>query len=193
MEEKPNAGTVSLWELFSTMFRVGLFTFGGGYAMIAQIRETVVDSKHWIDEDELMQVIMIAESTPGPIAINLATYLGYKKHGIAGSAAATLGVVLPSLIIIYVISLFLDRFMANAVVKNAFVGIRCAVALLIFRAGWGMLRKVEKKPLPLITFGIVTALMLAGELFSFTVSTILLIAAGGLLGALAYRKKGAGK
>ena len=100
-----------LLSLFLTFFKIGLFTFGGGYAMISQIKETIVEKKGWIDEEELMQMITVAESTPGPIAINMATYIGYKKGGVLGSACATLGVVLPSFIIIVLIASILNKLM----------------------------------------------------------------------------------
>lgn len=175
-----------LWSLFITFFKIGLFTFGGGYAMIANIREIVVEKLGWLDEDELLQVITIAESTPGPIAINLATYVGYKKKGILGSAFATLGVVLPSLIIIYTISLFLDAFMANKYVAYAFVGIKCGVAFLILKAGLTMFAKLEKKLLPMIMFGVVFAAMLIFELFSVSFSSVIIILIGGVIGITAY-------
>lgn len=175
-----------LWSLFITFFKIGLFTFGGGYAMIANIREIVVEKLGWLDEDELLQVITIAESTPGPIAINLATYVGYKKKGILGSAFATLGVVLPSLIIIYTISLFLDAFMANKYVAYAFVGIKCGVAFLILKAGLTMFAKLEKKLLPMIMFGVVFAAMLIFELVSVSFSSVIIILIGGVIGITAY-------
>ena len=179
-----------LLSLFLTFFKIGLFTFGGGYAMIANIREVVVEKHCWLDEDDLMQVIAIAESTPGPIAINLATYVGYKKKGFWGSLWATLGVILPSLIIIYVISLFLDAFMANRYVAYAFTGIKCAVAFLILKAGLDMLVKLERRTLPLTVFSLVFAAMLLLELFAIQFSSILLIAAGGILGMAVYSRKG---
>jgi chromate transporter len=154
--------------------------------MIANIRELVVDKKKWLDEDELMQVIAVAESTPGPIAINLATYVGYKKGGFFGSLLATLGVVLPSLIIIFTISLFLDAFMSNQYVQYAFVGIKCAVAFLILKAGLNMFKKLPKKPLPLVCFGAVFAIMIAFELFAVEFSSIFLILIGGAIGIFAY-------
>lgn len=175
-----------LFELFRTFFKIGLFTFGGGYAMIANIREEIVEKKKWLDEDELVQMIAIAESTPGPIAINMATYIGYKKKGVAGSACATLGVVAPSLVIIYLISLFLDAFMANKYVAYAFVGIKCAVAFLILKAGVGMFKKLKKEPLPLIMFAVSFAALIAFSLLSIKVSSILLIIAGGIIGIFAY-------
>ena len=108
-----------LFSLFINFFKIGLFTFGGGYAMIAQIREEVVAKRNWLTEDELIEVIAIAESTPGPLAINLATFVGYKQRGFRGSLAATLGVCIPSVIIIFVISLFFDAFIANKYVAYA--------------------------------------------------------------------------
>ena len=175
-----------LFELFFTFAKIGLFTFGGGYAMIAQIKETVVEQKGWLDEEELMQIITVAESTPGPIAINMATYVGYKKKGLAGSAMATLGVVVPSLIILYVISLFLDAFLHNKYVAYAFTGIKCGVAFLILRAGFGLLRKIEKRAVPRITFGIVFVLMIVFDLLSISFSSVWFILLGGVLGIVLY-------
>lgn len=187
MKRKPEQTyQVSLFDLFSTFFKLGLFTFGGGYAMIANIRDIVLEQKKWLTEDELFQVITIAESTPGPIAINLATYVGYQKHGAIGSACATLGVVLPSFIIIYLISFILDAFMENPYVAGAFDGIKCAVAFLIIRAGWGMLKKLEKKPMPIIALCLTVGLMLTFEVLAVNVSTVVLILAGGLSGTVAY-------
>lgn len=175
-----------LLELFLTFLKIGLFTFGGGYAMIANIREVVVEKKKWLTEDELLQVITIAESTPGPIAINMATYVGYKKKGVLGSACATLGVIVPSLAIIYTISLFLDAFMSNQFVTYAFTGIKCAVAFLILRAGMNMFAKLDKKALPMTVFSIVLVGLLLLELFSMNFSSIVLILIGGIIGIIAY-------
>lgn len=175
-----------LLELFFTFAKIGLFTFGGGYAMIAQIKETVVGQKGWLDEEELMEIITVAESTPGPIAINMATYVGYKKKGIAGSAMATLGVVVPSLVILYVISLFLDAFLENKYVAYAFTGIKCGVAFLILRAGFGLLKKIEKRVIPQITFGLVFVLLLLFDLLSVSFSSIWFILLGGVLGIVLY-------
>ena len=172
--------------LFWTFFKIGLFTFGGGYAMIAQVKETIVENKKWLNEDELLQIITIAESTPGPIAINMATYIGYKKRGVLGSAFATLGVVLPSLMIIFAISLFLDAFMQNVYVQYAFTGIKCAVAFLIMKAGWNLFVKMQKKPLPLATFLSVFALLIVLELLSLSFSSIFLILIGGVIGIFVY-------
>lgn len=179
-------GKTSLFDLFFTFFKLGLFTFGGGYAMIANIRDIVLEKKNWLTEDELFQVITIAESTPGPIAINLATYVGYQKRGVPGSTMSTFGVVLPSFIIIYLISFVLDAFMKNPYVAGAFDGIKCAVAFLIIRAGWGMLKKLERKPVPIITLCLTIGLMLTFEFLAVEVSTVVFILAGGVCGMVAY-------
>lgn len=184
--QEAREGRITLFDLFFTFFKLGLFTFGGGYAMIANIRDIVLEKKRWLTEDELVQVITIAESTPGPIAINLATYVGYHKRGVLGSACATVGVVLPSFVIIYLISFVLDFFMENPYVAGAFDGIKCAVAFLIIRAGWGMLKKLEKKPLPIITLCLTIGVMLTLELLAVELSTVVLILAGGVIGIVAY-------
>lgn len=175
-----------LIELFLTFAKIGLFTFGGGYAMIAQIKETIVEQKKWLDEEELMQIITVAESTPGPIAINMATYVGYKRKGFLGSVFATLGVVVPSLVILYVISLFLDAFMKNKYVAYAFTGIKCGVAFLILRAGFGLFQKIEKWAIPRLTFGIVFVLLILFDLFSVSFSSVWFIVFGGVLGIVWY-------
>ena len=138
-----------LIELFLTFAKIGLFTFGGGYAMIALIEDACVEKKRWITHDEMMDVTVIAESTPGPIAINCATYVGFKQKGYAGAAAATVGIVLPSFCIIFMISRFLDNFLEIAWIANAFQGIRIAVGILILDAAVKMIRKMQKRPFPL--------------------------------------------
>ncbi len=175
-----------LWMLFLTFFKIGLFTFGGGYAMIANIREMVVSKYGWVTEDEFIEIIAVAESTPGPIAINMATYIGFKKRGVLGSVFATLGVVLPSFIIIYLISLVLDAFMANKYVAYAFVGIKSAVAFLITKAGIDMFKKIEKKFLPLLTFFLILGILLVFQIFSINFSSIFFILIGGIIGIFAY-------
>lgn len=175
-----------LLELFLIFFKIGLITFGGGYAMIPQIKETCVEKKKWLTEDEMLDILVIAESTPGPIAINMATYIGFKQAKVLGSAFATLGVVLPSFIIIFVISLFFDEFMANKYFAYAFVGIKCAVAFLILKAGIEMFIKLKKNVYSIIAFLFVFALMLTLEIFAKSFSSIVLILIGAVLGLLVY-------
>ena len=170
-----------LLELFLTFFRIGAFTFGGGYAMISVIENICVSKKKWITHEDLVNVTVIAESTPGPVAINCATFVGYKQKGLAGAALATLGVVLPSFIIIYGISIFLDRFLEIAWIANAFRGIRVAVGLLILDVGIRMIRKMPKEPLRIALTVCAVLATLAISLFSLKISTIvLLLAAGGI-------------
>ena len=183
-----------LLELFITFFKIGLFTFGGGYAMIAQIREIIVEKKQWINEEELMEIITIAESTPGPIAINMATYIGYKLKKIIGSVFATLGIIIPSFVIIFIISLFLEKFMEFKVIQYAFVGINVGVAFLIIKTSFNMVKKIEKKIIPISVFIIVFSLIILFDVLSIKFSSIIFILIGGLIGILYYsiinRKEG---
>ena len=137
-----------LLDLFLTFAKIGLFTFGGGYAMIAMIENNCVERKKWITHDEMMNVTVIAESTPGPIAINCATFTGYKKAGFLGAFVATLGMIVPSFVVIYLISMFLDNFMELTIIANAFKGIKIAVGILILDAAITMIKKMHKKKLP---------------------------------------------
>ena len=168
-----------LADLFLTFAKIGLFTFGGGYAMIALIERSCVESKGWISHDEMTDIAVIAESTPGPIAINCATYVGYKQKGLAGAVAATVGIVLPSFCIIFLVSSFLDDLLGISWVAHAFAGIKIAVGILIFDAAVKMIGKMPKKPLPLaVTGGAFCAMMLI-NIFALRVSsiTLMLIAA----------------
>ena len=137
-----------LLDLFLTFAKIGLFTFGGGYAMISMIENICVERKKWITHDEMMNVTVIAESTPGPIAINCATFVGYKQAGFIGSLVATFGIVLPSFAVIYAISMFLDNFLEIALIANAFKGIKIAVGVLILDAAVTMIKKMHNKIVP---------------------------------------------
>ena len=134
----------SLWQIFLTFFKIGAFTFGGGYAMIPLIQREAAEKHGWVTEEDILEIVAIAESTPGPIAINAATFVGYRARGILGSAVATLGVVMPSFIIILTISGILRQFQENVYVQYAFRGIRCGVLALILKAMWGMYKKCKK-------------------------------------------------
>ena len=173
-------------ELFCTFARIGLFTFGGGYAMISLIQDICVEKKKWISHDEMMDITVIAESTPGPIAINCATYVGYKKSGMAGAVATTVGVILPSFIIIYMISLFLDSFLEIAWIASAFKGIKIAVGILILDAAFKMIAKMPKKPFQMTVLTTVFLIMMAVNLFSIKISSISLMVAAGLCSLIAF-------
>ena len=168
-----------LFDLFFTFAKVGLFTFGGGYAMISIIADTCVEKKQWITHDEMMDLTVIAESTPGPIAINAATYIGHKQAGISGSVAATVGMVLPSFVIIYCISTLLDNFLEITLIANAFRGIKIGVGLLILRVALNMLKKMKPAPLPRIIAGCAFAVMLTVNFLSLKFSSITLMVLAG--------------
>lgn len=173
-------------QLFLNFFKIGLFTFGGGYAMVAVIERELVERKKWISHEEFLDVVAIAESTPGPIAINSATYIGYKRCGILGSAFATLGVVLPSFIIIFAISLIYEQFLALKYVAYAFNGIRAGVAFLIISAGLKMFKKLEKNVFSILFFAITVLALLVLDFFAVDISSILFILFGGVVSVFIY-------
>ena len=168
--------------LFFTMLKIGLFTFGGGYAMIALLENEFVTKRGWLEQEEFLDVAAIAESTPGPIAINSATYIGYKQAGILGSVVATLGMTLPSFCIIYAISLFFDAFLSLTVVACAFRGIQIAVIYLILSAGLRMLKKMKKTPFSRAVLLLTLIGMVTLTLFSVKLSTVVYILASGTAG-----------
>lgn len=133
-----------LWQIFLTFFKIGAFTFGGGYAMIPLIQKEAVEKRKWITDDDILEIIAIAESTPGPIAINSATFVGYRAAGVLGSVFATLGVVLPSFVIILALSFVLRQFQELEAVKYAFAGIRAGVLALLIKSLWTMYKKSPK-------------------------------------------------
>ena len=188
-QEAKNLGT-----LFFTFFKIGLFTFGGGYAMIALLEEEFIQRRKWLDKDEFLDMTAIAESTPGPVAINSATYLGYKLSKVPGAATATVAVCLPSFLIIYAISLFFEQFTQLTVIANAFKGIQVCVIYLIFSAGVRMLKALDKSPFATGVLAAVMLVMVGLSLAGVSVSSILLILLSGAAGVAAWligrRKEG---
>ena len=184
----------SLETLFFTFFKIGLFTFGGGYAMIALLEEEFIQRRKWLDKDEFLDMTAIAESTPGPVAINSATYLGYKLATVPGAATATVAVCLPSFLIIYAISLFFEQFTQLTVIANAFKGIQVCVIYLIFSAGVRMLKALDKSPFATGVLAAVMLVMVGLSLAGVSVSSILLILLSGAAGVAAWligrRKEG---
>ena len=175
-----------LIDLFLSFAKIGLFTFGGGYAMISLIENDCVEKKKWITHDEMMDVTVIAESTPGPIAINCATYVGYKKGRLPGAILATLGVVLPSFIIIFLISKFFDKFLEIAWIVNAFRGIKIAVGILIVDAAVKMLIKIKKKPMPIIMVVCSAVAMMLISIFSINISSMVLMLVSAFIGIVVF-------
>ncbi len=172
--------------LFLTMLKIGVFTFGGGYAMIALLENEFVAKKKWLEKDEFLDVAAIAESTPGPIAINAATYIGYKNAGIVGSIIATLGICIPSFVIIYAISLFFDAFLSLTLVAYAFKGIQVCVVYLILTAGLKMLKQMKKTAFNVIIISITLICTVIFSLFAVKFSTIFYILISGICGVVVY-------
>lgn len=176
----------SLAGLFLVMFKIGLFTFGGGYAMISLLQHEFVEKRKWLESGEFLDLVTIAESTPGPVAVNCATYIGYKTGKVAGAAVGTLGVCLPSFAVIFVISLFFDAFLANKYVAAAFRGIQICVLFLMLAAGVKMFKKVKKTVLGIIIFSATFAAMVLTGLFAVNFSSIFYILISGAVGLAAY-------
>ena len=175
-----------LLELFYIFARIGLFTFGGGYAMISIIEDICVERKKWISHEEMMNMTVIAESTPGPIAINCATYVGYKLAGFWGATVATFGMVLPSFVVIFAISKFLDNFLEITLIAHAFYGIKIAVGILIFDAAITMIKKMKKKVLPRMIMACSFVVMMLVNIFSWSFSSINLMLAAGFLSLMIF-------
>lgn len=172
--------------LFFEFFKIGLFTFGGGYAMIAVMERELVEKKNFLTHEEFLDIIAIAESSPGPLAINSATFIGYKTCKFFGSLFATLGVVLPSFIIIFAISLFFERFIALEYVGYAFRGIQASVAFLILSAGIKMLKHLKHTVFNAIMVSLTVAVTVLLEFIAPDFSTVFLILIGGVIGLTVY-------
>lgn len=175
-----------LISLFLTMMKIGLFSFGGGYAMLALVETELVSKKRWIGKEEFLDMVAISESTPGPLAINSATYIGYRLAGVIGALTATAAVVLPSFTVLFAISFFFDAFLSFSYVAYAFQGIRVCVVFLILSAGFGMLKSVRRHPLELTILGATFLGMLLTSLFAVDFSSIFYILIGGAAGLFVF-------
>lgn len=164
-----------LWELFVTFFKIGAFTFGGGYAMIPIIQQELVEKKKWIDDNEFMDAIALAQASPGPVAVNTSIYCGYKLKGLPGALVCTLGTVLPSFIIILIIANFFYQFRSNPVIDQIFMGIRPAVVALILSAVYKMWIK-SKFGLDKLFIAVITLLIIV----FLDISPIWLVIVGGV-------------
>ena len=176
----------TILKLFFTMLKIGLFTFGGGYAMISVLEHEFVEKNAWIKRDEFYDMLAVAESTPGPIAINSATFIGYRLAGVLGSIFATIAMCLPSLIIIYAISLFFDAFLSITIVAYAFKGIQACVCYLILSAGIKMIKKLKKNALTITLTSLTFLVYIAFTLFSVKFSSIFYILIGAFVTLTAY-------
>lgn len=175
-----------IWEIFISLFKIGLFTFGGGYAMIALLENEYVTKRKWLEKEEFLDLVVIAESTPGPIAINASTYIGYKTAGLIGAIAGTVGMCLPSFIIIYIISLFLDSFLEISLIASAFRGIQVCVVYLILSAGVKMLKGMKRNALNISIVSAVIICMVLFALLSVNFSSIFYILISASVGLAVY-------
>ena len=177
-----------LFELFITFFKIGLFTIGGGYAMISVVQDECVERKKWLESEEFLNLLAIAESTPGPIAINMATYTGFVKGKFAGAVIATLGVVLPSITVISIISYFIKDFLNIKIVADAFFGIRIAVSIIIIKTAYNLLKTEVKnsnyKILTIVLFFVFAIVVVLSDLLSLNISTMILVFIAILLGII---------
>ena len=180
-------------DLFLTFAQIGLFTFGGGYAMISMIEDCCVEKKKWITHDEMMNITVIAESTPGPIAINCATFIGYKQSGIIGALFTTFGIVLPSFVVIFIISIFLDSFLELTIIANAFKGIKVAVGILILDAAITMVKKMKKRILSKVIMVCSLVAMLLINIFSLNFSSISLMVIAAMVSLIVFIVKNISK
>lgn len=175
--------------LFWDFLKIGAFTFGGGYAMIHLLERQFVARRKWLDREEFLDMVAIAESTPGPVAVNSATYIGYKVDGVIGALSATVAVCLPSFVIIYLISLFLDQFLALTYVAYAFKGIQACVVYLILSAAWKLWTSMEKNWMNVSILTAVSIAMISFSVFAVDVSSILYIIICGVIGIAVYGMK----
>ena len=170
-----------LWSIFLTFMKIGAFTFGGGYAMIPLIQKEAVENHKWVTDEDILNVVAIAESTPGPIAINAATFVGYQVAGFTGAVVATLGVVLPSFLVILAISYVLQQFRDLKAVAYAFRGIRVGVLVLLLKALHKMFKANKKGWMAYVLMG------LSFVLTAFCkVNTFLVIGLCGVLGLVSW-------
>ena len=171
-----------LLDLYLTFFRIGAVTFGGGYAMLPILQREVVEKKHWATDEELMDYYAIGQCTPGIIAVNVATFVGYKRRGVIGSIFSTLGMVSPSLIIVSILAMFLEQFMSNVYVSHAIGGIKVVVCALMLNT---LLTLAKKSFLNAFCVGIaVVAFALA--MFS-PIPTVLVVVLAGALGVILHK------
>ena len=177
MKSETSSRAKTLVELFFIFFKIGAVTFGGGLAMLPIIEKELVIKRNWVTKDTLLDYFAIGQATPGIIAVNVATFLGYSRAGILGAIIATLGVVTPSIIIISIIAKFLSGFSENITVKKALAGINVVVAALLTKVLWGFRKKIFSSILAFILF----LLAFLGIAF-FNVNTILVVVASIFIG-----------
>ena len=172
--------------LFKVFFKIGLFTFGGGYAMLPIIQKEIIENHKWISEEDMLDIVAIAESTPGPISVNTATFVGYKTAGVLGALFATVGLAIPSLVIIFIISFFYQKFINNEWVAKAFKGIMGAVTVLILNAGIKLSKPLRKDKSNKVFNIVMVLLAVILSLVLVEVSSIYLILGGAVIGIIYF-------
>lgn len=170
---------ISLWKIYALFFKMGIFTFGGGYAMLPILKSELVEKRHWISEEELLNYYSVGQCTPGIIAVNAASFIGYKKRRLAGLISATMGVISPSVIIILLVAALLKEYMDNQYLQWAFGGIRVSVIALIINTVWDMWTKGVKNTRDYILFGVALLLLFWGNLSAITL--VILAALSGFI------------
>lgn len=176
----------NLVSLFLTFFKLGIFSIGGGPTMLTLLQGELVEKKKWLNNDELMEMTAIAESTPGPIAINLATYLGYKRGGFFGALLSTLGVIITPFVLMFCISLFLENILSVEAVKYAFMGVKVGVVFLLLKISFTLVKNMKKDLFGILILVVVTVAMVLITIFAVKFSAIYFILLGALLGLLIY-------
>jgi len=173
----------SLIKLLLTFLKIGAFTFGGGYALIQRI---VVEQEHWLTYEEMLEIIIIAESTPGPVSLNVATFVGFKRRGVLGSLFASMGLAIPSLVIIYLIAIFFDDIKGNTMIAGALSGIKTAIVILVTSALMKLIKLLPQNKITFIIIGLLTLVMFTLDMLGTPISGILFIIAGALIGLLLH-------
>ena len=173
-----------LWDIFKTFFKIGAFTIGGGYAMLPIIQKEVVDNKKWMEDEEFLDSIAVTNSLPGPLAINCATFVGYKKAKVPGAIAAALGAVMPSFLIILIIAMFFTTIAENKVVEYVFAGVRPAVVALI---AFAVVKLVKSMGINAVNISISIAVALLILLLDFHPIVTIIIC--GAIGYFFFRKE----
>ncbi|MBE5759138.1 MAG: chromate transporter [Clostridiales bacterium] len=175
-----------LLNLFLCMLKIGVVAFGGGYAIVALLETELITRRKWVTHDDFMDMVGIAESTPGPIATNTATFVGYRLYGVLGSVAATVGVCLPAFILMYIVSVFYNMFKEIAIVSAAFKGIQICVIYLIASAGFRMFKKLKKNTFAWIVLTLTFCCMILSSLFEWNISTLVYVFTSAVAGFVCY-------
>ena len=176
-----------LYTLFATFFKVGLLTFGGGYAMLPIIQREVCENKKWIKEMELLDILAISESTPGPLSVNAATFVGYKVAGILGAICSTLGLATPSFVILLIISSFYDKFLTLDIIYKAFMGLKVAVIVLLFNAFFKLKKIMKINAIGYFLFVLVLVVTLLDTILNLKIPSLsLILIASGLIVGIVY-------